>query len=55
MTFDAEIWEGKIWLHHDGLDHGITEALLEAGIAKEDIVLVFHTPHIRAQTGYGVD
>ncbi|NET81518.1 MAG: XisI protein [Moorea sp. SIO1F2] len=54
LIFDAEIRNNKIWLHHDGLDHGITEELLAAGIPKEQIVLAFHPPHIRQHTGYGI-
>lgn len=54
LTFDAEIRDNKIWLHHDGLDHGITDDLLEGGITKDQIVLAFHPPHIRQHTGYGV-
>ena len=52
LIFDAEIYNGKIWLHHDGLDHGITEDLHAAGISKDQIVLAFHPPHIREHTGY---
>lgn len=54
LIFDAEIRNNKIWLHHDGLDHGITEDLLTAGISKEKIVLAFHPPHIRQHTGYAI-
>ena len=54
LIFDCEIRESKIWLHHDGLDHGVVEVLVAAGIAKSDIVLAFHPPHIRKHTGYGI-
>lgn len=55
LIFDAEIRNNKIWLHHDGLGHGITNELVAAGIAKDCIVLAFHPPHIRQHTGYGVE
>jgi XisI protein len=54
LIFDAEIRNGKIWLHHDGLDHGITDELIAAGIPKDQIVLAFHPTHIRPHTGYAV-
>ena len=54
LIFDAEIRNNKIWIHHDGIDHGITDDLLAAGIAKKQIVLAFHPPHIRQHTGYAV-
>jgi len=53
LIFDAEIRNQQIWLHHDGLDHGITDELVAAGIPKTSIVLAFHPPHIRPHTGYG--
>ena len=54
LIFDAEIRNHKIWLHHDGLDHEITDDLIAAGIPKEQIVLAFHPPHIRPHTGYAI-
>ena len=54
LIFDAEIRNGKIWLHHDGLDHGITDELITAGVSKDLIVLAFHPSHIRPHTGYAV-
>ena len=52
LIFDAEIRNQKIWLHHDGLDHGITDELVAAGVPKGQIVLAFHPPNIRPHTGY---
>ena len=54
LLFDGEIRDNKIWLHHDGLNHGIVEDLLAAGIDKESIVLAFHPPDIREHTGYAI-
>lgn len=54
LIFDAEIRNDKIWLHHDGLDHGITNELIAAGVPKEHIVLAFHPPHVREHTGYAI-
>lgn len=50
----AEIRDGKIWIHYDGIEDGITDELVTAGIPKENIVLAFHPPHVRPHTGYAV-
>lgn len=49
----AEIRGGKIWLHHDGIEEGITEDLVAAGVPKERIVLAFLPPDVRHHSGYG--
>lgn len=54
LVYHAEIREDKVWVHHDGIDQGITEELVVAGIPKEHIVLAFHPPHIRQHTGYAM-
>ncbi|MBW4693207.1 MAG: XisI protein [Lyngbya sp. HA4199-MV5] len=54
LVFHAEIRNGKLWIHHDGIDRGITEDLVAAGISKDHIVLAFHSPEIRSHTGYAV-
>ncbi len=54
LIFHAEIRNDKIWLHHDGLDHGITDELVAAGVPKDQIVLAFHPPHLRPHTGYAI-
>lgn len=50
----AEIRNHKIWIHCDGLEDGITDALVAAGITKDKIVLAFQPPHLRPHTGYAV-
>ena len=54
LVFHAEIRSGKLWIHHDGIDSGITEDLVAAGIPKDYIVLAFHSPKIRLHTEYAV-
>ena len=54
LTFHAELRKGKLWMHHDGIDRGITEELVAAGIPKDKIVLAFHPPHIRQHMGYAL-
>jgi XisI protein len=39
--------DGKVWIQHDGTDLKIALWLAEKGIAKQDIVLAFHSPSRR--------
>ncbi|MFM7425742.1 MAG: element excision factor XisI family protein, partial [Elainella sp.] len=41
-------------IHYDGVEDGITQELIAAGIPKDQIVLAFHPPHLRQHTGYAV-
>ena len=50
----AEIRDSKIWIHYDGIEDGITDELVEAGVPKDSIVLAFHPPYVRPHTGYAV-
>lgn len=46
--------DGKVWLQHDGTDLVVGQMLLDKGVAKEDLVLGFHHPWQRVDTGYAV-
>ncbi|MEM6318910.1 MAG: element excision factor XisI family protein [Bacteroidota bacterium] len=46
--------DGKIWLQYDGTDLIVGQYLLDAGIPKSDIVLGFHAPIRRIDTGFAV-
>jgi len=50
----VEIIEGKIWIQRDGIEDGITDELVAAGVPKNKIVLAFHSPYVRQHTGYAV-
>ena len=54
IVFHLDIIDGKVWVQHDATDRPIAEALAEAGIPKEDIVLGFTPPEVRPYTGYAV-
>ncbi|MEZ4888471.1 MAG: XisI protein [Chitinophagales bacterium] len=45
---------GMVWLHEDRTDYIIADMLLETGISKSEIVLGFHPPIVRPETGYAV-
>lgn len=46
--------EGKVWLHQDSTDYIVADMLLDKGIPKQDIVLGFHAPVMRADTEFSV-
>lgn len=50
----VDIIGGKIWVQEDNTDWPITNAFVEAGVPKEDIVLGFHPEHLRQHTGFAV-
>lgn len=51
-TFHLDIINGKIWIQHDGTNRPVADALLEAGVPREDIVLAFHPPEVRQYTEF---
>ena len=51
---DVQIINDKIWIQRDGIEDGITDDLVAAGIPKDKIVLAFHPLEVRPYTGYGV-
>jgi hypothetical protein len=50
----VQIIDDKIWIQRDGIEDGITDELVEAGIAKGKIVLGFHPANVRPHTGYAI-
>jgi hypothetical protein len=40
--------DGKVWIEWDGTSPSITEALIERGMAREDMVLNGQSPAVRA-------
>lgn len=40
--------DGKVWLQHDGTSLHIAEELHSRGIPKQDMVIGFHSPRMRA-------
>ncbi|RRR66814.1 MAG: XisI protein [Candidatus Viridilinea halotolerans] len=48
------IYNDKIWVEVDNTDQKIVQQLLNAGIAKESIVLAFYSPQKRPFTEFAV-
>ena len=42
-----EVRDGMFWIHEDGTEIGIANRLIEAGVARERIVLAFQDPVLR--------
>ena len=49
-----DIKDGRIWIQHDGTEDGVANDLVEMGVPKEDIVLGFQHPEMRALTDFAV-
>ncbi len=47
----VDIVDGKLWVQRDGTEHGIANDLVEAGVAKQHIVLGFYSPETRKHAG----
>lgn len=47
-----DIINNKVWIQHDGTNRPVADALLEAGVPSEDIVLAFHPPEVRQYTEF---
>ncbi|MDY7012885.1 MAG: XisI protein [Cyanobacteriota bacterium] len=54
VVVHIEMINGKIWIHRDGIEDGITDELVAAGVPKDKIVLAFHSPDVRQYTGYAI-
>ncbi|RUR76730.1 XisI protein [Chlorogloeopsis fritschii PCC 9212] len=53
-TVHIDIISDKVWIQYDGSSYPVAEALMEAGIPREDIVLGFHPENLRQYTGFAV-
>jgi hypothetical protein len=50
----VRLHNGKIWIEEDWTEDGIATELLEAGVAKEEIILAFHHPTMRRYSEFAV-
>jgi hypothetical protein len=54
LIVQIDIKDGFVWVQQDNTDYGVAQALIDAGIPKEQIVLGFHSPTTRPLTGFAV-
>jgi hypothetical protein len=50
----VDLINGKFWIQRDGTEDGIATDLEAAGVPKQHIVLAWHRPEIRRDSGYAV-
>ena len=51
-SIHLDIIDGKVWIQDDRTNRPVADALLEAGVPHEDIVLAFHPPEVRQYTEF---
>ncbi len=51
-SIHLDIINGKVWIQDDRTNRPVADALLEAGVPHEDIVLGFHPPEVRQYTEF---
>ncbi|MGI0482345.1 XisI protein [Geminocystis sp. CENA526] len=54
VIIHVDLKEDKIWIQRDGTEVGIANQLLDAGVAKEHIVLGFQAPYKREFTEFAI-
>lgn len=53
-SIHLDIINGKIWIQEDRTNRPVADALLKAGVPREDIVLGFHPASMRQYTDFAV-
>ena len=53
-VFHIDTKNDKVWVQEDATDSDLVGQLEESGVDKSDIVLAFHAPYKRPDTGYAV-
>ena len=51
-SIHLDIINDKVWIQDDRTNRPVADALLEAGVPHEDIVLAFHPPEVRPYTDF---
>jgi XisI protein len=53
-SIHIDIKDNKIWLQTNNTEIDIGQDLLDSGVPKEDIVIGFQPPYLRAISGYAI-
>ena len=48
----VDVIDGRFWIQYDGTEYGVANELVDAGVPRDRIVLVFHPPSLRRHTGF---
>lgn len=54
VSIHLDIKDGKIWIQLNNTEIDLGQELVERGVAKNDIVIGFQPPSIRAHSGYAI-
>ncbi len=54
VMIHVRLKDDKIWIEEDWTEDGVATDLLQKGIAREEIVLAFHPPHVRQYTEFAI-
>ncbi len=54
IVAQIDLIDGKVWIQRDGIEYGIAQDLLDAGVPKEHIVLGFKSPELRQYTDFAI-
>ncbi|MFM7407165.1 MAG: element excision factor XisI family protein [Cuspidothrix sp.] len=54
VIIHVDIKDDKIWIQRDGIEIGIANELMAAGVNKEDIILGFYAHYKGQFTGFAV-
>jgi XisI protein len=54
VMIHTRLKNNKIWIEEDRTEDGVATDLLQKGIAREEIVLAFHPPHVRQYTEFAI-
>ena len=54
VAFHFDIIDGKVWIQANNTDREIADELIALGINRENIILGFHKPEVRAKLGFAV-
>ena len=54
VSIHLDIKDGKIWIQVNNTEIDLGQVLVERGVDKNDIVIGFQPPYIRAYSGYAI-
>lgn len=49
IVFHIRLDKGKVWIEQDGIEYGIAQDLIDAGISPQDIVKAFQDKELKAE------
>ncbi|MGI8639756.1 MAG: element excision factor XisI family protein [Pyrinomonadaceae bacterium] len=50
IVFHLCLKDGKVWIEQDGIEYGVAQDLIKAGVARQDIVLAFQDKEVMSES-----